>query len=101
MARKTTKRRSPRRRPNVPPPGGRAPAPARTGGAASPRVPRGPSGPSSTITVSDEDLGTTYRHVAVDLRRILVLGVIMFALIAGAKMLSDVYGGSFVLDLFR
>jgi hypothetical protein len=51
--------------------------------------------------VSDEDLGTTYRHVAVDLRRILVLGVIMFALIAGAKMLSDVYGGSFVLDLFR
>jgi hypothetical protein len=100
MARKTTNRRSPRRRPNVPPPGGRTAAPARTG-AASPRVPRGPSGPSSTISVSDEDLGTTYHHVAVDLRRILVLGVIMFALIAGAKMLSDVYGGSFVLDLLR
>ena len=99
MARKTTRRRRPRRRPNVPPPGGSPPAPAAARTAA-PNAARG-GGASAPSALADENLGQTYRHVAVDLRRILVLGVVMFALIAGAKVMADMYGSSFVLDMIR
>lgn len=88
MARKTPQRpRSPQsRRPQSAAPEA---APVRV-----PRAPRVPNPAAAMASVDYEsDLAERYRHVRRDLMRILVIGLVMFAIIAAARMWSLQSGG--------
>lgn len=49
----------------------------------------------------DDNLSTTYRHVARDLRRIFVLAIVMFGLIYGSTLVADALGSNFVIETIR
>ncbi len=83
-----------------------------------PRKPAAPRAPGATATSArsarpiaaaapvaaatyDDNLPATYKHVARDLRRILVLGVAMFALIYASTLVANSLGSNFVIDIFR
>jgi len=87
MATKSTRRQP--RRPSVPRPGASA-------------APRRPSVPGAAAQVAAPmEMPVQYGHVARDLRRILVYGILMFGIIFAARMLANTYGTNFVLDAIR
>lgn len=49
----------------------------------------------------DDNLAVSYKHVARDLRRIVVLGALMFGLIYASTLAANALGPNFVVDLFR
>ena len=100
MASKTSRRRRTPRRPNAPRvPGAASAAPSAAARAAGP-TPQAARGANSVAAI-DENLSTTYGHVARDLRRILVLAIVMFGLIYGSTLVANSLGSNFVIDLFR
>lgn len=90
MSQKSARRQP--RRPSVPRPGASA-APA-------PRRPSAPS-PAAPSAAAPAEMPVHLGHVGRDLRRILVIGALMFALIFGARMLANTYGTNFVIEAIR
>lgn len=95
MSRKSSRQsRSPRR-----------PAAPRAPGVPSnaPRSARPAGVPTAAPSVEsyDDNLSTTYRHVARDLRRIFVLAVVMFGLIYGSTLVAEALGSNFVIETIR
>lgn len=88
MSQKSTRRQP--RRPSAPRPGASA--------ARRPSVPSPAAAPSAAAPT---EMPLQLGHVGRDLRRILVIGALMFALIFGARMMANTYGTNFVIEAIR